>query len=209
MLRLIALITMLIDHIGLIFFPQSVIFRIIGRFAFPLFAWGIAQGYIYTKNIKKYAQRILLLALISQPIFFLSISPDRLNICFTLLFGLLAIYTFDKSNNRFLKIFFPLLISIFAYLFNLEYGAYGVLLILFFHIFKKWPHLILAQFILIASYVLLSPQHLFNIFAIFAIFLIIPLEKYHFKMNRSFQYLFYPLHLLLLYLIKISSLVKL
>lgn len=52
MLRLLAMLTMLIDHIGVIFFPDDIILRIVGRLAFPLFAWGIARGYRYTSSLK-------------------------------------------------------------------------------------------------------------------------------------------------------------
>lgn len=45
MLKLIAMLTMLVDHIGLLFFPEIMAFRIVGRIAMPLFAYGIAQGY--------------------------------------------------------------------------------------------------------------------------------------------------------------------
>ena len=44
MLKLIAMLTMLVDHIGLLFFPEIMAFRIVGRIAMPLFAYGIAQG---------------------------------------------------------------------------------------------------------------------------------------------------------------------
>lgn len=209
MLRIIALSTMVIDHVGLIFFPQYIIFRIIGRLAFPLFAWGIARGYSHTKNVKKYGERLLLLALISQPIFYIAISSNYLNICFTLLFGLITIYSFDKSKNYFLKIFFPVLLAVLAQVLGMEYGAYGVLLILFFFIFKKWPYLVLAQFTLIFLFILIEPKQILNIFAVFSVFLIIFLEKYNFKINRLLQYFFYPVHLLVLYLIYLLTLVRL
>ena len=53
-LKIIALITMLIDHIGCIFFPNIIVFRVIGRLSYPIFAMFIAEGYYYTKSRKKY-----------------------------------------------------------------------------------------------------------------------------------------------------------
>ena len=53
-LKLIALISMTIDHIGLLFFPYTIIFRILGRFAFPIFAYFIAVGCYYTHNKLKH-----------------------------------------------------------------------------------------------------------------------------------------------------------
>ena len=49
-LKIVACISMLLDHIGFIFFPQYIIFRILGRVAFPIFAFMIAEGCYYTKN---------------------------------------------------------------------------------------------------------------------------------------------------------------
>ena len=68
-LKLIAIITMTIDHVGAVIFPDYQILRIIGRIAFPIFAYCIAVGCIYTKNIGKYALRVLLMAILIQPLY--------------------------------------------------------------------------------------------------------------------------------------------
>lgn len=60
---------MTLDHIGIIFFPNIIFFRIIGRMSFPLFAYCTASGCIFTKNIKKYILRLFVLGFISQPIY--------------------------------------------------------------------------------------------------------------------------------------------
>jgi len=54
MLKIIAALAMLCDHVGLLFFPSQDIFRIIGRLAFPIFAFMIAEGCKYTRNKAKY-----------------------------------------------------------------------------------------------------------------------------------------------------------
>ena len=69
LLKLVAMISMLIDHTGKMFFPQYRIMRIIGRLAFPLYAYCIAVGGVYSKNRLKYLNRILLMGLISQPFY--------------------------------------------------------------------------------------------------------------------------------------------
>ena len=68
-LKLIAAITMLIDHTGLILFPNQMIFRIIGRLAFPIYAYCIAEGFRYTRNRFKYFLRIFLLGLFCQIVY--------------------------------------------------------------------------------------------------------------------------------------------
>lgn len=66
MIKLIAVITMIIDHIGVVFFPQYTILRIIGRIAMPLFAYCIARGFFYTNNKGKYFAYMIAFAAISQ-----------------------------------------------------------------------------------------------------------------------------------------------
>lgn len=99
-LKIIALITMFIDHSGYAIMGHFSFFNYIGRIAFPIFAFQISEGYKHTKNFKKYFLRIGLFALISQVPFSLFLlkyhgSPFGLNIFFTLFLGLLAIYLYD------------------------------------------------------------------------------------------------------------------
>ena len=69
LLKLVAMITMLVDHTGKMFFAQYHIMRIIGRIAFPIYAYCIAVGCVYSGNRLKYLSRILLIGLISQPFY--------------------------------------------------------------------------------------------------------------------------------------------
>ena len=101
-LKIIALITMFIDHLGYAIYGRFSYLNYIGRIAFPIFAFQISEGFVHTKNIKKYFIRLLVFAIISQFPFMLFLSTFskniyELNIFFTLSFGLLAIFIFDKS----------------------------------------------------------------------------------------------------------------
>ena len=71
---------MLIDHIGAVFYPQVTLFRIIGRIAFPIFAYQIGVGYKNTKNLRKYLLRLLLVGIISQVPYSLLFTTKTLNI---------------------------------------------------------------------------------------------------------------------------------
>lgn len=203
MLRIIAFTTMAIDHIGMVFFPQYLIFRIIGRLALPLFAFNIAQGYTRTRDVFKYGQRLFLLALISQPIFYLVTHTYNLNICFTLLVGLISIYIYDKQINWFIKIIGISALLFLTFYFNLEYGIFGVLMVLFFYIFRSSAFLIIAQSLLVFASVLTNVGQFIYIFAIPSFFLAYYFKKYDFRINRTVQYLFYPAHLLIIYLISL------
>ena len=68
LLRLIACICMFIDHAGKMLFPQLTWMRLVGRLAFPLFAYGIAVGAAMTKHPQPYITRVAALALVSQPL---------------------------------------------------------------------------------------------------------------------------------------------
>lgn len=192
---------MFVDHIGYVFFPDQIIFRIIGRLSFPIFAWGIANGYVRTKNIKKYGQRLLLLAFISQPFFYLVINKDLLNICFSLFLGLLTIFFYDKSKEKKVFLFFIPLILFLAFFFRVDYGVYGVLMILFFHVFRKDFRLISSQSVLAFVHIFLNPTAIFQVFSLPAFLIIYYFKHLDFKINRYFQYSFYPLHLAVIYLI--------
>ena len=69
-LKLIAVITMTIDHIGLAFFPQEILFRVIGRLAFPIYAYMIAEGCVYTRNMGRYLGTLAAAAAVCQAVYF-------------------------------------------------------------------------------------------------------------------------------------------
>lgn len=77
LIRLIACLCMAIDHAGKMLFPDLPVMRLIGRIAFPLFAYGVAVGAVYTKNPTRYLARIVLLALISQPLYALGLDHEN------------------------------------------------------------------------------------------------------------------------------------
>ena len=102
-LKIIACLSMLLDHIGWIY--GIVALRIVGRIAFPIYAFLISQGFVHTKNVKKYILRLFIFALISEVPFDLFfhrslIYLGKQNVFFTLLLGLLAIFAGDFLKKR-------------------------------------------------------------------------------------------------------------
>ena len=99
---------MFCDHLGNAYLGHFSFLNLIGRCAFPIFAFQISEGYIHTSNIKKYFLRISLFALISQipfSLFMVNVmhsSPFSLslNVFFTLLLGLIAIYIYDYVTKK-------------------------------------------------------------------------------------------------------------
>ena len=129
---------MFIDHAGLALFPSVGIFRCIGRLAFPLYCFLVAQGFRHTRDIRAYARRLLLLALISEVPFDLLIfgrisSAMEQNVVFSLLLGLLALYAIRmlKGNRLFsaMAVFALMLAAMAA---RVSFGWLGVALCLAF-----------------------------------------------------------------------------
>lgn len=107
-LKLIALITMFIDHIGAVFFPQVTLLRVIGRISFPLYAFLIAEGCRYTRNRGRYALGLGVFALISEIPYDLALHPEFLenglwgqnflfqtNIFYTMFFAVASVHIFE------------------------------------------------------------------------------------------------------------------
>lgn len=209
MVLLLAFITMLIDHIGMIFFPYEDLWRIIGRISFPLFAWGIVRWYKMTKSKQNYAKRILALALISQIPFFFINQELFLNVCFTLLFWLLSLWTIE---NREIKWHFkiPIIVSFLAIseFFHFDYGMYGILTIILLYLTWQKKMTLFYFFVLTFLFYDVNYQNLtfhfhIQIWATLSIFILYftPIQKYDFNMNYYIKYGFYPVHIMILYLI--------
>lgn len=220
-LKLIACAAMLIDHIAA-FLPDSamdmssVIFsldgkeitlrllmRAIGRIAFPIFAFLITEGYAHTRNRKRYALNLLMFALISEIPFNLAGSGEisyiyKQNVFFTLLFGYLGIYSLDeyrktKENTHLLHIVALFILSFFM---SADYGCFGFGFIMLLHLLRSNK----AIMVIVGTCVLPSRLMAGTAF--------IPICMYNGK--RGFAtgkiakyafYLFYPIHLFILYLI--------
>lgn len=201
-LKIIAVVTMLIDHIGLIFFPQYPILRFIGRISFPIFAFLIAQGCYYTSNIKKYMLRMLIFAVITE-LFFDFAFYDKIyishqNVLFTFTFAIIAIYIFN-TYGRVAGYLGIVLFAIMADLLGTDYGAFGVMLVAIFYFTMGDFKLRMLSGTVFTLGFSLSFQRLCAL-------AMIPIALYNGKRGRNIKYFFYivyPGHLLILWLIKL------
>ena len=211
-LKIIAVITMLIDHSGRLIFNRFSFMNYIGRLSFPIFAFLIAEGYIHTKNLKNYFLRLLIFAIISQ-IPFTLLFPDKfiLNVLFTLALGLLTISVYNKLTNKFLGILFVIFSAILAQILHFDYGWSGIVIIFFFYRFRNkkiFMNLIFVftEFIYyFYSFIQTNKTHYLLIIP-FCTLSLIPINLYNGKKGKNikyFLYMFYPLHLIALYLIKL------
>lgn len=214
-LKIIACITMFIDHIGyLVYHGTLSFFNFIGRIAFPIFAFQISEGYIHTKNLKKYIVRLFIFAIIAQYPFWLFhnlISTGfALNIFFTLLLGLICIIIYDKLMNKFLSLPLCILIAFISELLQCDYGFYGVAIILLFYVFKNNRLLMNISFILctIIKYVyyisIYGYPFIYTTLCLCTIFPLVIINLYNKKQGKKikyFLYIFYPVHLLLIFVL--------
>lgn len=137
-LKLLAAATMLIDHIGVVFYPEVDWLRMIGRLSFPLFVWLLVQGEAHTHDIGRYGLRLALLGLVAQPIYQLTFNVDRLNILFLLLLGLVCL-RLSSDRSSYLRAAIWLGGAGIATVANTSYGAYGIALIAFIRHFQPTP----------------------------------------------------------------------
>ena len=144
-LKLLALVTMIIDHVGAIFFPQFIWLRYIGRLSMPIYAFLLVQGYMHTRNFNRYALRMGIFALLSEVPYDLLFQGtwlefQRQNILFTFLTALFVMKLLDasaKSRNIFMFIG-AVILTILPYFLHFSYGVYGVLTVLCFYLFQKY-----------------------------------------------------------------------
>jgi len=218
-LKIIAVVTMLVDHIGWQFFPDIVWLRVIGRLAFPIFAFFISEGMRYTRDRKRYILTMLLIGVISQVFYsFLAERVTNLNIMFTFVFAGVLIVLIEKvqKENKKMDVLMLTLFIVFVLLVwcltMVSYGILGVVLVLAFYFIKNKPlkytigALILIFMSLfeaiIGGFTFRSIIQVFSVLSVVIIALCYNGQKGKINLKYLF-YVFYPLHLAVILLIKI------
>lgn len=206
-LKIIAAITMFIDHLGYFLFPSITLFRVIGRVSYPIFAFFIAEGCIHTNNMKKYFGRISILGSICMVVTYLAEGILYGNILITFSFSILIITIMEKIlvyekmitdlllNILLLSICIVFAILTFQYI-EIDYGVLGiivpVLCWIFLRINKKMGLLALAVGLILLSIVMGGYQ-------IYCMLSLVLLQVYNGRRGQvslsRFFYLFYPLHI--------------
>ena len=207
-LKLIAIFTMIIDHIAVcLSFAMTQpdlygIMRMIGRISFPIICFCLAEGYVHTRNIQAYIIRLFAFALISEIPYDIGrgsrhfIEFGHQNVFFTLCLGLFTIYVIENlcesKASKFITIF---LSCIAAYGMNMDYYFAGILLILAFYYFRENRLYRIISVCLFNLY-LSQPAGIISLFFI---------ELYNGKKGANIKYLlyaFYPVHFVVLFIIR-------
>ncbi len=218
-LKIIAVVSMLIDHLAFLILPHFDLFsepieflgkeftiikicRLIGRLAFPIFAFLITEGFSHTKNYKKYGINLLAFAVVSEIPYNLFLSGklfnfNSQNVFFTLFLGFLGIYVLENAKINIEKAVYIFGVVVLALFLKCDYGAKGVILIVLLYLLKN--QLPLAS---VLSYGVLSG-------GVAAWCAFVPINMYNGTrgfikgnvMKYAF-YVFYPAHMLVLFAIK-------
>jgi hypothetical protein len=207
-LKLIALISMTCDHVGLQLFPNILLLRILGRLALPIFAYMIAEGCRHTRSRKRYLLRMAGLAAVCQVVYFVAMESLYQCILVTFSLSICLIYALDNlqqhpgTGSRLLAlgtltVVFALCVVLPDFLpgFEIDYGLMGVLLPVLIYFGKPSHHFLLAGVILLClgtggiqwwSLCAIPLLGMYNE------------QRGRTNMGRVF-YIYYPLHLVVIY----------
>lgn len=220
-LKAMALVCMLVDHLWATLVPGREWMTCIGRIAFPIFAFELAQGYIHTRDLRGYAKRLALLAVVSEVPFDMVAGgtyfyPWHQNVAWTLLAGLWACHCADRCRTAAtLPAKLPPLLGLLTALLLpglllTDYGTAGVVMILLFWLTRRggWRCcaaqaaglFVICQYMLIGQVYLVGPFEIQQeCFALLALPLLWLYNGQHGRKSKPLQYAayaFYPVHLL-------------
>lgn len=203
-LKMIAIAAMFIDHLGAVIFPQYMELRMIGRLAFPIFAYTLVEGFIYTRDVFQYMKRLGILALVSEIPFDLAFFGTPLefshqNVFFTLFLGILMLYLLIKTPSTFRKVLLVVALFLISEFLHTDYSSMGLLMILVYYYFREKK---VVKCIAIA---------IINIFLMgyiqsYAILALIPIMLHNRQQGpkcKAFFYGFYPVHLLGIFILNV------
>ncbi len=220
-LKLIALISMLIDHTAAMLVPalpllrESIfsilgkqitvyyIMRKVGRLAFPIFCFLISEGFYHTRNRIKYSLNLFIFALISELPYNLLCTcgksvflANKQNVFFTLLLGTIVLHIFESNIHILAKVFTIIGIVITSGFLHIDYGSTGVILIFMLYLLREnsLAQTIIAKPLLSGGYFAWSAFIFINMYNGKRGFIRGKLFKYAF-------YAFYPVHIFILYII--------
>jgi len=216
-LKIIAMISMVFDHVGDMFFPDVMWPRMIGRLAMPVFSFCIAEGFSYTKDKMKYLCRLGAFALISEIPFDLAfegkIGFSHQNIMLSFFLAAAALLLYDRIqgnedqeriHSSVWKTVFGvcavLAVSVLSFLLRADYTFFAVIAVFLFYVFRSKHPLIRAGI----GVAFLSITRTIGYYCATG-FSFIPLAMYNGKKGKGLKWmfcLFYPGHLLLLAAVK-------
>ena len=218
-LKIIACVIMLIDHIGAVLLPQYIWLRYIGRIAFPIYCFLLAEGVHYTKNPKKYGLRLAAGALLAEIPFDLALfgelTPCYQSVMLTLLIAFCMALCMKQTNNFLLRVLLVIPFAVMAEWLRTDYGGMGVALVAVFVLTRDLPYKGLFQTLCMAPILWMMEGFWVDIAGILipvemlALLSMVPIALYSGQKTtagRGVQtafYLFYPVHLTILFIVSL------
>ena len=156
-LKLVAIATMVVDHVGAFFFPGVGWLRVVGRLSFPLFAWLVANGARHTGDMWGYLRRLFVFAVVAQAPFVLTkrlveVNFWELNVLFSLALGLMAVLVVLRNGGGGVRAAGVVSICAAAVILKVEYGAVGVLSVIASYVFfSRWVNLMCWQILIFVA----------------------------------------------------------
>ncbi|MBP5551124.1 MAG: hypothetical protein J6X93_03590 [Bacilli bacterium] len=224
-LKIIACISMVFDHIGVIMFPEVMWLRAVGRLAYPLFAFCLAEGCYYTKDKIKHLIVIAMLGVAIQLFEYVFLEMIDLSIFIVFSISIILIYLLDDIDKAirnkkkilsaisivtFLALLFGLNVLVYySLIFDANFGYYGIIVPVILYAVKKYLNKhswwIYVDCILLIGLFVARMIMTNNVYVLFSLFVIPLLLMYNGKRGKwkikYFFYFFYPLHLAAIYLI--------
>ena len=210
-LKLIAAFTMILDHAGILLFPEVRILRILGRLTYPVFAFMIAEGCRYTKHKLRYFAMVFGLGTACQLVYYFVSGDTYLNILLTFSCSILLIYALQQMHRaenwkkEFLwSVVFA--VGILAALamdrhLTIDYGFWGIMIpvfVSFAHV-RKFPHWAAVLLMGLGLVLLASDLGGVQQYALLSLPLLLLYSGQRGKTNmKYFFYIFYPVHLVVL-----------
>lgn len=197
-LKLIASVAMLLDHIGATMLPWEWL-RVVGRLAFPIYCFLLSEGVAHTRSARRYVLRLAAIALLAEVPFDLllygKLTFTRQNVMFTLILGVLAVKSMEKTDRIWIKILVCTLAILLAEWLQVDYGGAGVLLILSMVLVRSMTERVLAM---ASIFLVMGGIQIFGLLALIPIGLYSGERK---GTGRWLFYFFYPAHLTVLLLL--------
>lgn len=209
-LKILALITMTCDHVGLQLFPDVLLLRIIGRLAMPIYAYMIAEGCRHTRSMGKYLGTMLAFAAVCQGVYFFAMGSLYMSILVTFSLAICLIFLLQQAREGSTTAALGLLAAIAGVSvltlprlipgtdFGIDYGFFGIMLpVLIFLGRNKWESLLLCALGLTALACSSGGIQWYSLAAL-PLLALYSGKRGNYKMKYLF-YIYYPAHLAAIY----------
>lgn len=201
-IQFLAMLTMLVDHIGAVWHPDDPVWRIIGRFALPFYVYAMVIGYFRTRDVFRYLTRVGILAVISQIPYQLAFDTLEINVIATLFVCLLILRLLDWLKNKPIAgVAIAAAAIVLLEAFPFDYGAYALLLALIYRYASPRYFVVLHLLINIGS--IFYKGWVLQLFSLMATLWIVYLPDLmrsmdKIKIPRFVWRSFYPVHLIII-----------